>query len=125
MFDLSNDTLTSMRAFMASHSEAVQNAAYLLGGQPALRKAQSLLDEISSSLVMTRRLGRQLLDLHALLTLQNVHCGDTIEAACFADLDPATPIAEDICILCDELENEMHQLEDAELSAALSHRLAA
>ena len=125
MFDLSNDTLTSMRAFMASHSEAVQNAAYLLGGQPALRKAQSLLDEITSSLVMTRRLGRQLLDIHALLTLQNVHCGDTIEAACFADLDPASPIVEDICILCDELENEMHQLEDAELSAALSHRLAA
>mgnify|MGYP000108745227 FL=1 len=125
MFDLSNDTLTSMRAFMASHSEAVQNAAYLLGGQPALRKAQSLLDEITSSLVMTRRLGRQLLDIHALLTLQNVHCGDTIEAACFADLDPASPIVEDICALCDELEDEMHKLEDAELSAALSHRLAA
>lgn len=125
MFDLSNDTLTSIRAFMASHSEAVQNAAYLLGGQPALRKAQSLLDEIASSLVMTRRLVRMLLDFHALLTLQNVHRGDTIEAACFADLDPASPIVEDICILCGELEDEMHKLDDAELSAALSHRLAA
>jgi hypothetical protein len=125
MFDLTTDNMTSIRAFMASHSEAVQNATYLLGGQPALRKAQSLLDEIAPSLVMTRRLGRQLLDLHALLTLQNVHCGDTIEAACFADLDPASPIVEDICILCDELEDEMHKLDDAELSAALSHRLAA
>ena len=125
MFDLTTDNITSIRAFMASHSEAVQNAAYLLGGQPALRKAQSLLDEIASSLLMTRRLGRQLLDLHALLTLQNVHCGDTIEAACFADLDPASPIVEDICILCDELEDEIRKLEDAELSAALSHRLAA
>ncbi|UWP96503.1 hypothetical protein K3X48_05880 [Aliiroseovarius crassostreae] len=125
MFDLSNDTLTSMRAFMASHSEAVQNAAYLLGGQPALRKTQSLLDDIASSLVMTRRLAQNLLDLHALLTLQNVHCDDTIEAACFADLDPASPIVEDICVLCDELEDEIHKLDDAELSAALSHRLAA
>lgn len=125
MFDLSNDNMTSMRTFMASHSEAVQNAAYLLGGQPALHKAQTLLDEIASALVLTRRLRYQLFDLHALLTLQNVHVGNTIEAACFADLDPASPIVEDICILCDELEDEMHKLEDAELSAALSHRLAA
>lgn len=125
MFDLTTDTMTSIRAFMASHSEAVQNAAYLLGGQPALRKAQSLLDEIASSLVMTRRLAHKLLDLHALLTLQNVHRGDTVEAACFADLEPSSPIVEDICVLCDELEEEMHKMENAELSAALSHRLAA
>ncbi|MBT2131039.1 hypothetical protein [Aliiroseovarius lamellibrachiae] len=125
MFDLSNDTMTSMRAFMASHSEAVQNTAYLLGGQPALRKAQLLLDEIASSPVMTRRLGRQLLDFHSLLTLQNVHHSDTVEAACFADLDPTSPVVEDICVLCDELECEMHKLDDAELSSVLSHRLAA
>ncbi len=125
MFDLTNDTMTSMRAFMASHSEAVQNTAYLLGGQPALRKAQSLLDEIAVALVMTRRLARQLLDLHALFSLQNVHCEDTIEAACFADIDPASPIVEEICVLCDELESEMLMLEYTELSSALSSRLAA
>ncbi|WP_052245250.1 hypothetical protein [Halocynthiibacter namhaensis] len=125
MFDLSNDTMFSMRAFMASHSEAVQNAAFLLGGRPALRNAKTLLDEIASTLVMTRRLGHLLLDLHALLTLQNVHHDDTIEAACFADLDPASPIVEDICALSDELEDEMQKLEEVELSAALSLRLAA
>ncbi|UWP90188.1 hypothetical protein [Aliiroseovarius crassostreae] len=125
MFDLTNDTMTSIRAFMATHSEAVQNAAYLLGGQPALRKAQSLLDEIASALVLTRRLAAQLLNLHALFSLQNVHCEDTIEAASFANLDPASPIVEEICVLCDELECELLKLEDAELSTALSFRLAA
>ncbi|UWP96460.1 hypothetical protein K3X48_05640 [Aliiroseovarius crassostreae] len=125
MFDLTNDTMTSIRAFMATHSEAVQNAAYLLGGQPALRKAQSLLDEIASALVLTRHLTAQLLNLHALLSLQNAHCDDTIEAACFANLDPASPIVEEICVLCDELECELLKLEDTELSTALSFRLAA
>ena len=42
-------------------------------------------------------------DLVDLLMLKNVHEPHRIEAACFAALDPAEPVVEEICILADGL----------------------
>ncbi len=112
MFDLSNNHLQDMRAFMSLHYEALQNAAVLLGGQPALRRTQVLLDEFMSAPRLTRRITRELVALHDLLTLRNVHDLERIEAGCFAEIDPASPIVEDLCLLTEALKDQLHRLNE-------------
>ncbi len=101
MFDLSQLGLQNLQAFLRGHSEALQNTALLLGGQPALRRTQRLLEDISGGRRLTRRLERELCVLHRLLSLEDVCDFETIEAAYFAELDPASPVTEEICLLCD------------------------
>lgn len=112
MFDFTKDPLKDLRAFASFHSEALQNASLLLGGQPALRCIHILLDDISSAPQLTRRITRALNDLHQLLSLQNVHDPERIEAACFADIDPASPIVADLCLLSEALKDQLHRLHD-------------
>lgn len=101
MFDLFQPGLQNLRVFFRNHSEALQNTAVLLGGQPALRRTQRLLDDVSGVRQLNRRLERELCALHRLLSLENVFDFDCIEAAYFAELDPASPVTEEICLLCD------------------------
>jgi bacterioferritin (cytochrome b1) len=110
MFDLSQPGLQNLQAFLRSHSEALQNTALLLGGQPALRRAQRLLDDIPEVGALTRRLERELCAIHRLLSLEDVCDFDNIEAAYFAGLDPASPITEEICLLCDTLTDHLDAL---------------
>lgn len=110
MFDLSQSGLKNLQAFLRNHSEALQSTALLLGGQPALRRTQRLLDDIPEVRVLTRRLERELGALHRLLSLEDVCDFDNIEAAYFAELDPAAPITEEICLLCDTLTDHLHAL---------------
>lgn len=112
MFDfIQNDNngqavaLDSLRAFAADHREALLNAAALLGGQPGVQLAQSVLDDFDKLGTPTRRTMRALDDLIDLLMLENVHDPDRIEAARFAMLDPASPIVEEICLLADVLDD--------------------
>lgn len=107
MFDFTKDPLKDLRAFALAHSEALQNASLLLGGQPALRRTQGLLDDITSVHELTRRVARELDALHQLLSLHNVHDPDRIEAACFADIDPASPIVADLCLLSEALSDQL------------------
>lgn len=101
MFDLSQPGLQNLQVFFRSLSEALQNTAVLLGGQPALRRTQRLLEDISDARQLTQRLERELRALHRLLSLEDVCDFDNIEAAYFAELDPASPVTEEICLLCD------------------------
>lgn len=101
MFDFSRPGLQDLQLFFHGQNEAMQNTALLLGGQPALRRTQHLLDDISGASSLTPRVKHELRALHRLLTLENVCDPTSIEAACFAELDPASPITEEICLLCD------------------------
>ncbi len=103
MFDCYDPALAALQTFLHGHSEALQNAALLLGGQPALKATRGLLDEICASPALTRRLRRDLGKLHALLSLEHVHDPERPEAACFAAIDPSWSCVEEICLLADEL----------------------
>lgn len=105
MFDLQQDSLKDLREFFSQHSEALQNASLLLGGPVSLKRTQLLLDELTIAFSLTRRLKRDLITLYHLLTLENVHDPERIEASCFADIDPASSVVEDICLLTDGYEN--------------------
>lgn len=107
MFDLHHDPLKDLREFFHLRSEALQNASALLGGQPGVRCVQALLDDLAIQPELTRQMERNLARLHELLTLENVHDPDRIEAACFAKIDPGSPIVVDICLLSDEFADHL------------------
>lgn len=96
-------SLDDLRAYLGDHRDGLFDAAALLGGQPGVRLAQSVLDDFDTHGTPTRRTMRALDDLLDLLMLENVHDPDRIEAARFALLDPASPIVEEICLLADGL----------------------
>ncbi|UWQ47201.1 hypothetical protein [Leisingera aquaemixtae] len=125
MFDFHQDALKDLRDFMSSHHEALQNASFLLGGQPALRRTQALLDDITGERRLTGRLKRGIVKLHDLLTLSNVHEFETLEAACFAEIDPASPIVEELCLLADALKEAIHRHQDIDLIELIETDLTA
>ena len=125
MFDFTKDPLKELRAFALFHDEALQNASLLLGGQPALRRTQHLLDDISSAQQPTRSLTRELVALHQLLTLHNAHDPDRLEAAYFAEIDPASPYVEDICLLSDTLTDHLYCLQGEHQFNDLAYLIAA
>lgn len=49
-------------------------------------------------------------DLLAILTLEHVHDCDRDESGYFAEIDPADPIVEDICLLADGLRDVMRRM---------------
>ncbi|MBO9397193.1 hypothetical protein J7400_10920 [Shimia sp. R9_2] len=95
--------LREVQDFAYQHDQALQSASLVLAGQFALKRTQSLLDEIRSANAMTRRLQRGIVELHKLLSLYYVHDENSIEAAYFADLDPSAPYVEEICLLTEAL----------------------
>lgn len=103
MFDCYDPALAALQTFLHDRSDALQNAALLLGGQPALRATQGLLEEVRASTALSRRLQRDLGKLHALFSLEHVHDPDRPEAGYFAAIDPSWSCVEDICLLADEL----------------------
>ncbi len=107
MFDLRHDPLKDLREFFYLRSEALQNASALLGGQPGVRCVQALMDDLETQPKLTRRMESNLTRLYEFLTLENVHEPDRIEAAYFAEIDPGSPIVEDICLLTEEFTDHL------------------
>lgn len=105
MFDLNHDPLKELREFFHDQSEALQNAAVLLGGQPALCCVHALMDDLAIQPSFTRRMKSNFARLQAVLTQENVHDMNCIEAALFAAIDPDSPIVEEICLLLDQLDD--------------------
>ncbi|MDC0738932.1 hypothetical protein N6L24_11635 [Cognatishimia sp. SS12] len=111
MFDLISPVHTDLQEYLWSHSEGLQNAALVLGGMPAVKATNALIDDVCSSTVLNRRMMQSLTRLHELLSLEHVHDPDRPEAAYFATLDPAAPYVEDICLMADQLREHMEKLE--------------
>lgn len=63
-----------------------------------------------------RRIERDLIALHRLLSLENVGDPDSLEAALFAMLDPATPDVDRICWLTDRLDDLLRDIDVANQS---------
>ncbi len=100
-----------LQAFLRLHRDGLQNAALLLGGSPALRRTQRLLDEIGTQPRLTRRLHRELKALHALLSLEHVNDLDREEAGHFALIDPEWCDIAEICLLDEALIDCLDRLE--------------
>jgi hypothetical protein len=92
---------TALAQFLLDRAEALVSAAALLGGQPAVRRTARLLEELVDAPCLTRRLRGELVELHRLLSLDRVDDPESIEAGCFAEIDPASPAVEEICELTD------------------------
>lgn len=97
--------------FIQDYSEALQNAALLLGGQWALKRVQFLVDHLATNRALTRRAKSDIVALHKLLTLQNVGDPERIETALFSNLDPADPVVEELCLLSDALLDHMRAVD--------------
>lgn len=117
--------LREVQDFAYQHDEALQSASLVLAGQFALKRTQSLLDEIRSANAMTRRLQRGIVELHKLLSLYYVHDENRIEAAYFADLDPSDPYVEEICLLTEALTDLLYRIDCAPGQPLSDYLLAA
>lgn len=115
MLDFKQDTLKGLRDFVRHHSEALQNASLLLGSQPWLKRMQAFIDDVMEMSIPTRRLETEMSSLIELLSLENVHDVDRLEAACFTDLDPASPYVEEICLLAEALSDQLYRLKGRDL----------
>lgn len=104
----------ALKGFLGGHVEALICAAGLLGSEPAVRRTARLIEGIFSAPSLTRRMRQDLIGLHRLLSLDCVDDEASLEAACFAEVDPALPIVEEICKLSDSLRGHLIALADAE-----------
>lgn len=113
MFDQDTSATSGLLIFLSEHNEALQNAALVLGGSPALRRVQSLLDQLTMTGELTRRVRIDLVKLHELFTLKYVGDPECLECAQFAEIDFADPKVEQICLLTDQLEDHMRAIDAA------------
>jgi hypothetical protein len=122
-----DDTVASplcpvLLTFFTDHADALRNAAYLLSRGRGLRIVDHIIDSISKRPTLTRTTWQAIQELYDILTLENVDDLESVEAACFAVLDPAAPVVEDICLLTDQFRDA---LEHADQSQAPQLRPAA
>jgi hypothetical protein len=110
MFDAITPAHVSLQDFILKNSEALQNAALLLGGHPAAKETARLIDEICGALALTRRLRERLIRLYELLTLKHVHDPSRPKAGFFALIDAAEPYVEENCLLSDGLHDQLAAL---------------
>jgi len=100
---------TALHRFAQEHYEPIQNAALLLGGRPWLRRVQRLLDHLQFTSTVTGHVRREATALLELFTLEHVHDELRPEAAYFAEIDPADPHVEEICLLTDRLSDALDE----------------
>lgn len=113
--------LDDLRTFVEEHTDALLNAAALLGGTPGVQLARAALDGLARFGTPSGSTMRALDDLLDLLMLEHVHDPDRVEAARFAGIDPGSPVVEDICLLADGLNARLKAYHDAMNEAAVGN----
>lgn len=94
--------------FLLEHASGLVFAASLLGGRAGGRRTAALIESIPGADVLTRRHLAEVAAFFRLRSLQNVHVADSIEAACFAEIDPSSLVVDEICLLTDLLAGLLH-----------------
>lgn len=123
MFITPKPAIIKLQDFMRGHSEGLQNASVLLGGKPALKATDGLINEICEGSDLTQRLRHGLVRLHQLLSLEFVHDLNRPESAYFADLDPGAPYVEDICLLSEALKGILFRIDQEFVEPVFVHLL--
>ena len=98
--------------FLDDHGSALARAAHMLGGPGASARVFLMSEAVRHARRLTRAQRRQLIDLHRLLTLQNVGDPDRIECACNAEIDPDSPFVDECCLLAEGLEVLLRQISE-------------
>ena len=107
-----------LRRFLAQHGEALAQAADLLGGPAAEGRARRLAEAAGRAPRLSRSLQGELEALHRLLSLEDVADLDGVEMACFAAIDPASRLVEEVCLLTDELTRLLDEFDRLDQEAA-------
>ncbi len=94
--------------------DALISAAALLGRKPAVRRTARLLEDVLSAPGLTRRMRQDLVGLLRLLSLECVDDITSLEASCFSEIDPTSPVVEEICELTDSFRWHLLALAEAE-----------
>ncbi|MBP0484518.1 hypothetical protein [Sagittula salina] len=116
----------ALARYVLNQADALLSASALLGGEPAERRTARLLRDLLHAPRLTRRLRREFVDLHRLLSLDGVEDPESLQAGCFAAIDPSSPVVEDICLLADGVRAHLVALAEAgEDDPALSALMAA
>lgn len=102
-FTLPLPTLLTCLTWLMGHSDALLCASRLLGGDLSARRTARLIEAAASQTTVSRLFLADLDWLHGLLSIRNADDPDSIEAACFADIDPADHAIFEICALAEEL----------------------
>lgn len=111
-------------AFVEEHNNALRQAAELLAGRKGAKLAARIVEDLFDAKCVSRRCRHDLEDLLDILALENVDDPDREEASCFAAIDPASPVIEDICLLTDGLRDAL-ALADTDHRPASRTRVAA
>lgn len=120
-----DDVPFDLRRFIDGHQSALYDSAALLAGGRGIHLVDSIVDGMSDQEGLTRRTIRALNDLREILTLEHVDDLTRPEAHYFAAIDPSEPIVEEICLLTDQLEIIMSDLEDTQAQQSNDGRAAA
>lgn len=120
--------LAAVRAHFAEHGTALCNAAALIGGEAGTARVLRLMSALREASRLDRTLRRRLVDLHRLLSLDLVVDAFEPDLSFWADLDPASPEVEKLCLLTDRLYDllvEIGELDDERDALALQAQHAA
>lgn len=99
----------ALRFFIDEHVDGLHNAASLLGGARGARLVDTIIDQLANEARPGGATWSALRELLGLLTLEHVHDESREEAALFAQLDPANPIVDEICLLTDQLRDALEE----------------
>jgi hypothetical protein len=116
---------TALARFLVDRAEALVSASALLGGRPAARRTAHLIEALTDAPHLNTRLRREVVELHRLLALDRVGDPASLESALFAQIDPESPVVEEICVLTDELREHLVALANAEKSRPTWEGIAA
>ena len=94
---------TPLYVFVQHHRQGLWHAAGLLGGKGGQRLVDEFITALAARPGLSPRAIRLLKRLLRLLSLEDVAVPDSVEAGCFAAIDPADPAVEEICLLTDGL----------------------
>ncbi len=102
-------------------NDALRNGARLLAGKRGERLVDDIVEALQHTAIPDRRTLRNLIALHRILALDLVDVPSSEEAARFSEIDAASPIVEDLCILKDSFDDALAEYAKnnaADLSAA-------
>lgn len=102
-----NSTTASdpLRHFLKDHLDELESAAALLGGANACHNLRRLIDELNRNPGLSLVAQARLVSLVDLLSLEHVGDPDRMETGLFMEINLASPIVADICLLTDQLQS--------------------
>ncbi|WP_109464307.1 hypothetical protein [Albibacillus kandeliae] len=102
-YDTTEVSHAAARKFVSEYAVALISASALLAGAGGKRLAQGVIDDAADQARLPRRLQRNLRQLLDILELRHAHDDTRVEFWCFAEIDPASPAVEEICLLSEGL----------------------